>query len=228
MSTLFAEAAALHPGQGGYALAYGSHATATHGPRSDLDLLYVGGPALPIDQIARLTAEVTRLHLRHGLDLDEEVPYRIKLYATGRQTEQAAGLEGFPARPQPLATQRTDTALATDTFRLRLVFNVLTSPHVFLGGDVTVYRRHIRRAERSAALLALAFTSPRAITVEQALAALWRSPAGAQGKDFLGYLHAAHLRSVLGRGFAELAAARLAYPDGGRWQQTASSIPAGN
>ncbi|MFF1714612.1 hypothetical protein [Streptomyces sp. NPDC058268] len=228
MNPIFSQAAALHPCQDGYTLAYGSHATGTHGPRSDLDLLYVGGPTLPAKQTTRLTADVKDLHLRHSLDLDEEVPYPIKLYVTGRQAEQAANLEGFPARPRPLPTQRTTTALATDTFRLRLAFNVLTTPHVFLIGDVTTYRRHIIRAERSAALLALAFSAPQAITVDQAIAALWRSPDGAQGKDFLGYLHAPHLRSVLGRGFAELAAARLARRDGGRWQQTASSTPAGS
>ncbi|MFJ5724678.1 hypothetical protein [Streptomyces sp. NPDC093149] len=35
------------------------------------------------------------LHHRHGLDLDEEVPYAVKLYATGDQVDQAAALAGF-------------------------------------------------------------------------------------------------------------------------------------
>lgn len=142
------------------------------------------------------------------------VPYALKLYATNRQAEQGASLEGFPVRPRPIPTQCTPASLNTDTFRLRLIFNVLTTPHVFLGGDVAAYRQHTARAERSAALLALAFRAPKATTPEQAVAALWRSPGGAEGKDFLGYLHAAHLHCVLNRGFADLCATGTA-----RWER---------
>ncbi|MFB8027269.1 MULTISPECIES: nucleotidyltransferase domain-containing protein [unclassified Streptomyces] len=86
------EAADLLPDTGDYALAYGSHATDTHQPTSDLDLLYTGPH--PLDDTG-LTAAVVAPHHCNGLDLDEEVPYPVKLYATGDQVAQAAALAGF-------------------------------------------------------------------------------------------------------------------------------------
>ncbi|MFJ2095195.1 hypothetical protein ACIOEW_39025 [Streptomyces sp. NPDC087901] len=203
--TVLLEAADLLPDTGGYALAYGSHATNTRQPTSDLDLLYTGDHPLDDAGLSTLTAAVVALHHRNGLDLDEEVPYAVKLYATGDQVDQAAALAGFQASwGTPPATVRETWFLSTDAFRLRLIFNVLTSPHVFLGGNVTAYHRQVRRAERSAATLAQSLTAhgdpP---TLQRAWAALWQAPDGRTGKDYLGYLVAPHLLSVLTRGLTD-------------------------
>ncbi|MFE4800282.1 hypothetical protein ACFRFL_35970 [Streptomyces sp. NPDC056708] len=142
------EASGLLPDTGGYALAYGFHASATQQPTSDLDLLYTGRHPLDAPQLAALTDHVIALHHRHGLRLDEEVPYAVKLYAAGDQVDQAAALAGFQSCwGAPPSTVREAWFLSTDDFRLRLVFNVLTSPHVFLGGNITAYRRQVRCAE---------------------------------------------------------------------------------
>jgi len=198
------EAAALLPDTGGYALAYGSHATGTHRPASDLDLLYTGPRPLPAPRAARLTSDVVALHRRHGLLLDEEVPYAVKLYASNDQVDQAIALGGFrTCWGSPPPTIREAWFLATDAFRLRLVFNVLTSPHVFLAGDVAAYRRHVRAAERGAFRLARSLHHGRPLPVHDAWRALWRAPDGRMGKDYLGYLVAPHLLSVLARGQAD-------------------------
>ena len=203
--TILLEAAGLLPDTGGYALAYGSHATATHQPTSDLDLLYTGRHPLDTPQLAALTDHVIALHHRYGLHLDEEVPYAVKLYATAGQVDQAADLAGFQScRGAPPPTVRETWFLSTDAFRLRLIFNVLTSPHVFLGGNITAYRRQVRRAERSAAVLAQSLTTQdRPPTPGEAWAALWAAPDGRAGKDYLGYMVAPHLLSVLTRGLME-------------------------
>ncbi|MER6237661.1 nucleotidyltransferase domain-containing protein [Streptomyces clavifer] len=203
--TILLEAASLLPDTGGYALAYGSHATATHRPTSDLDLLYTGDHPLDDGDLTALTAAVVALHHRHGLDLDEEVPYPVKLYATGDQVDQAATLAGFhPSWGTPPPTVRETWFLSTDAFRLRLVFNVLTSPHVFLGGNITAYHRQVRCAERSAAALAQSLTAHDGVpTLHEAWAALWQAPDGRTGKDYLGYLVAPHLLSVLTRGLTD-------------------------
>ncbi|MGW2183126.1 hypothetical protein ACWCXX_34740 [Streptomyces sp. NPDC001732] len=203
--TLLLEAADLLPDPDGYALAYGSHATNTHQPTSDLDLLYTGRHPLDDADLAALTAAVVALHHRHGLDLDEEVPYAVKLYATSDQVDLAATLAGFQTcwgTPPP--TVREAWFLSTDTFRLRLVFNVLTSPHVFLGGNLTAYYRQVRTAERSAATLAQSLTAHDGPpTLQEAWTALWRAPDGRTGKDYLGYLVPPHLLSVLNRGLTD-------------------------
>ncbi|MFE7617556.1 hypothetical protein [Streptomyces sp. NPDC057496] len=203
--TLLLEAADLLPDPDGYALAYGSHATNTHQPTSDLDLLYTGRHPLDDAGLTALTAAVVALHHRHGLDLDEEVPYAVKLYATSDQTDRAAALAGFQTcwgTPPP--TVRKTWFLSTDTFRLRLVFNVLTSPHVFLGGNITAYHRQVRTAERSAATLAQSLTTHHGPpTLQEAWTALWQAPDGRTGKDYLGYLVPPHLLSVLNRGLTD-------------------------
>lgn len=204
--TILLEAAGLlPPDTGGYALAYGSHATGTHQPTSDLDLLYTGRHPLDDVDLRALTAAVVTLHHRHGLDLDEEVPYAVKLYATGDQVDQAAALAGFqPSWGTPPPTVRETWFLSTGHFRLRLIFNVLTTPHVFLGGNITAYQRQVRCAERSAAVLAQSLTAHDGPpTLQEAWAALWRAPDGRTGKDYLGYLVAPHLLSVLTRGLTD-------------------------
>lgn len=197
--TLLLDAAALLPAHGGYALAYGSHATGTGRPSADLDVLYTGTDQLDVAEMATLTADVVSLHHRHHLALDEEVPYAVKLYATHDQVADAAGLGGFRSTwGTPPPTIRETWYLSTDEFRLRLLFNILTTPHVFLAGDSAAYRRDARTARTSAALLARTLTAPgRPPTLQESWKALWQAPDGRTGKDCLGYLDAPHLRSVL-------------------------------
>ncbi|SEK66183.1 nucleotidyltransferase domain-containing protein [Streptacidiphilus jiangxiensis] len=209
MSAALDAAARLAVFPGGYALAYGSHATGTDRATSDLDLLYTGAAQLDGRQLDQLIGAVKELHSRHGLDLDEEVPYQAKLYATLGQAKQAAEGAGFTTVHGAPLTIRESWYLEGESFRLRLIFNALTSPHVFLAGNAAAYRRHTALADRTAARLATAIHGETAITIAEAASALLRAPDGRSGKDYLGYLHPAHLHSVLARGFADLTARGL-------------------
>jgi hypothetical protein len=193
----------------GYALAYGSHAQHTAGPDSDLDLVFIGDQPLPEAELHALITAVTALHHRHGLVLDEEVAFASKLRCTTAQVDQATALGGFAAA-EP--TQLTVTAVVAEPwwlnspeFRLRLILNALTTPHVFLGGDLTAYRRHTQDAETGVALLALALLDQGRFRIADAVAVLLEGPEGARGQDWLGYQPGPHLLSLLHRGMAALA-----------------------
>lgn len=212
----FTDAARLaHLGHtdGGYALAYGSHAQGVAGATSDLDLLFVGVAPVGADR-ARLALDglvtaVRALHHRHGLELDEEVDYEVKLHATAADVERAVALDGFvvdqAGRVVVSPVEVTDAFLNSPQFRLRLILNALTTEHVFLGGDHRAYREHVAAAERSVVLLALDLLGTPRIRVEQLVRVLLGDGLGHTGRDYLGYHRVPHLLGVTHRGLAALA-----------------------
>ncbi|MEU7279040.1 hypothetical protein AB0A69_09715 [Streptomyces sp. NPDC045431] len=211
-AALLTTAAALHPTSDGYALAYGSHATHP-GPTSDLDLLYTGNQPLAHDRLAQLIDDVKHLHAEHGLTLDEEVSYTTKLYATAQEIESAARLDGFTGVSDYATPVGNPQMLNSPAFKRRLLLNALTTPHVFLTGDVHTYRRHVAEAERGCALLALRITGSGKIRLADATSALLSSPEGLTEKRFLGYRPGPHLYAVLRRGLAALAYEHLVHLD---------------
>ena len=227
------DAAALraeYTGPTGYGLAYGSHATAATEPDSDLDLLLVTPHRLPPARVATLREAVIDLHHRHRLRLDTEVAYDIKLTTTPRQVREALTLRGFPTTPggrrrAPAVPASGSSLLGpflnSPTFKLRLVLNALSSPNVFLGGNLALYQRHQRAAETAVATLAVALLDPTArFTLDQATLVLTTGPDGAREKDYLGYTCPPALRSTLARGLQRLhQAGALATTDGLTWWQ---------
>jgi hypothetical protein len=213
------------PGPGRYGIAYGSHACGTHGPRSDLDLLQVA-PAPPVpDQARHLQDAVIRLHHDHGLDLDTEVAYEVKLIATHCDVQAALDHAPFPwpdSPEQPLAPAVPPDAayLNSATFKQRLILNALTSPNIFLGGDLATFARHRDAAEASLALLAMRIIAHRwqqddlpAFRLSDALHAVTRGPGGVGGQDFLGYHPSAALLATLNRGLHRLIGPGIAAAD---------------
>ena len=208
----------------GYALAYGSHAHDTAGTASDLDLLFVGDQTLTAPALHALVTAVKSLHHRHGLAADEEVCYKSKLYATGPDVSAATALGGFDASEQGQLTATPVVVepwwLNSRPFRLRLILNALTTPHVFLGGDLPAYRRHTQDAETAVALLALALVGRSRFGLADAVAVLLDGPDGATGEDWLGYRPGPHLASLLHRGMAALAEHGIVrFPDGTHLEQ---------
>jgi predicted nucleotidyltransferase len=220
---------ARHVGDAGYGIAYGSHADGRRTPSSDLDLLLVSEQPLPPTPLDALIEDVVRLHRQHGLDLDEEVAYSSKLHATTAQVEQAVMLDGF-SWERDVDLVKVDTVVAepwfldSHAFKLRLILNALTVPHVFLGGDVALYRDHVQQAQRALTLLALTLLEdPAAFTPAEVQQALIRDQnSGAQGEDFLGYDEGPHrtpaLFSLVQRGLSTLCkeSVLVSHPDGQR------------
>ncbi|MET9428510.1 hypothetical protein [Streptomyces sp. NPDC003036] len=209
---LLTAAAALHPTSAGYALVYGSHAIHPR-PTSDLDLLYTGNRPLAPDRLAQLIYDVKHLHAEHDLTLDEEVSYTTKLYATSAEIESAARLDGFIGVSGYATPVGDPQMLNSPAFKRRLLLNALTTPHLFLTGDVHTYRRHVAKAERGCALLALRIAGAGKIRLADATGALLASPEGLTEKRFLGYRPGPHLYAVLRRGLADLAHEHLVHLD---------------
>lgn len=194
-------------GETGYALVYGSHATGSAGD-SDLDLLFVG-PPLPASDVDHLVNAVVALHHEHRLRLDTEVAYEMKLHATPVEVRAALSLRGFvldvagnvdvpPVIVAPWFLNST-------AFKLRLILNALTTPHMFLGGAIDLYRRHCAGADRAVALVALSLLdSSVAVTMADAVAALVTAADGSTGEDFLGYDQGPAVYSTVHRGLAHL------------------------
>lgn len=196
-------------GATGYGLAYGSHSAGTASATSDLDLVLISPQPLPSEQVTALVDAIQRLHHEHGLDLDDEVDYTVKVHATVADVADAVVLRCFPHDEQGRLTVPAVVVepwfLNSDTFRLRLLLNALTSPHTFLGGGVELYEQHRRDAERAVALLALILHHGMVMTVPEAQQHLAQHADGAHGEDFLGYQAGPHLDAVLRRGMAMLA-----------------------
>ena len=208
-----------------FAVAYGSHARVTP-TDSDLDLLFVGDSPLSDEQMAWLTAEVRFLHHRHGLRLDEEVAYEAKLYATrdeftaamnfgGYDVDAAGGLTVPPVLVDP-------AYLNSAAFKSRLLANALTSPHVFLGGDIGRYRKYQARSACTVALVALSLLDDLdTLVVPDAVAALISDSSGVTGEDYLGYTEADRplLYGLLQAAFAHLTSHHVLQPlDGASFQ----------
>jgi arginyl-tRNA synthetase len=199
---LMADAATLHPRDlGGYTLAYGSHAAGTAHRASDLDLLFVSQHSVLGDRMSALIGAVKGLHQRHRLVLDEEVSFEVKLNATCEDIRAALALGPFmeTGRCMVPRLQATPEFLNSRQFKLRLTFNALTSPHVFLDGDLDLYRCHQVQADRAFALLALGLGA-----APWAMRPLFVGPGGERGKDYLGYSDRSDLAARLNRGIVEL------------------------
>lgn len=205
-------------GPHGYGLAYGSHPAGTASATSDLDLVFLGPDPLPTDQSGELVDAVRRLHHEHEFDLDDEVDYQVKLYATFDDVDDATSLRCFPHDGHGKLTVPPVIVapwfLNSDTFRLRLLLNALTSPHTFLGGDIDRYASHRRDAERAVALLAMTLhdDSNTIIDVPTAAQLLTQHADGTRGEDFLGYQPGPHLDTIAHRGLTQLANQGLVAP----------------
>lgn len=202
-----------------YGLVYGSHATAGGPADSDLDLLFAVDHELGPARVAELERAVLELHHRHGLRVDTEVAYAVKLTATAAEIRRSLALAGFagqkPGQLPPPGLLAEPGYLNSEPFKLRLVLNALTSPNVFLGGDVAAFEQHRRAAARAVARLAMRLLPDGRITLTAAVGVLMTGPGGARHKDHLGYADVALLTSVLVQGLHQLRTAGVLTTDDG-------------
>jgi hypothetical protein len=215
-------------GRHGYAIVYGSHARGTARSRSDLDVLAVGPDPIDTAGHDRLISGVKRLHHRHGLDLDEEVSYAVKLYATFSDVAAAVGFTGFAVSPAGElaipAVVASPEFLNSTPFKLRLIVNALTSPNVFLDGNPDRFAEDTVRACRALVLLALSILADHdVVTVPQAVDVLVTDPRnGSTGQDYLGYtaIDAPTVYGLVRLGFAHFICKDALRPiDGARFAQ---------
>ncbi|WP_055599693.1 hypothetical protein [Streptomyces aureus] len=102
-----------------------------------------------------------QLQSDHGLMLDEEVSFTSKLYATTHEIEHAAHLGGFDGAMDYATPVGNPETLNSPRFKLRLLLNALTTPHILLTGDQPHLPPPRRRRRTRAALLALRISGAR-------------------------------------------------------------------
>lgn len=178
-------------------LVYGSCALALEQDGSDVDVLFV----VKDDGVkgvmgAEAVRETVLLHDRHGLPVDAEVPFENKLVATKEDCKRSTNLEGFPSLAgarfgllnlDPL--QKDPTFLGSRTMRLRLILNILTTPHIFVAGAASYYQQLVADGKAALARLSLCIAGAGEHTVESLVSLLLRGPNAPfpEGEFYLGY-----------------------------------------
>lgn len=173
-----------------FACNYGSYATDSFHPSSDIDIFFAAEEVTPED-ITAVTSFMIQYHLENGLARDEEVPYENKLMVSYNDVNQAANLAGLDQNGMQIVVPKVikdASFLSSLKVRFRLLFNALTSPHQFIGRDYQAYSIFKDVAERNLFKLAKALSNGTVdLNLGNLIEALLQSPNGEEGELFLGY-----------------------------------------
>jgi predicted nucleotidyltransferase len=168
---------------------YGSMASGHQNARSDIDLMAFAKHQSMRDFIF-LFDNLVLLHRHMNLTLDAEVPYRNKLLVSYRDVDAAVRLTCFPRRDGHRSVppiRKSKRFLASRAMRLRLILNVLTSPHELIAGSRASYDTYRERAEQAICKLALDLAYPKSVPPASHLDKLLYGECGQEGELHLGY-----------------------------------------
>jgi predicted nucleotidyltransferase len=185
---------------------YGSYASGHYRESSDIDL-FVALKYHDRREFELLRDFVQDLHLRHGLPLDDEVPYENKLVASYDDIRDAIGLKAFTQdgeRYSVAPIEKRPEFLASREVRLRLILNALTTPHLCLSGNNQLYSEFRISAESALMTLAKGLLIEEDMSPEQILNVLLKGENGERGELYLGYKEErtetiAYLRDLVAR-----------------------------
>lgn len=119
-------------------IVYGSGAYEGKDLSSDLDVMVFLNNDLNIQRMRDFSITMQRLHVDHGLRIDEEVPYENKLVITSADLSASLRGEGFKwngGRMIVPQVVKSSTFLSSPSIRYRLIVNILTSPTFGLFGE---------------------------------------------------------------------------------------------
>jgi len=182
---------------------YGSYAIGTNSQKSDVDL-FISSPNVDQSKFKLIKKFIIDYHLKNKLLLDDEVPYENKLFVDYKDVTDAVELKGFVIKNSLISVpevQKNKEFLSSRPIRLRLIFNALTTPHIFFGKDEKTYHKNRRRAEINLRFLSTHLsTSP---TTSDPINVLLDGQNGTEGEMFLGYKKypkvLKHLSSILNK-----------------------------
>ena len=125
---------------------YGSFGRHQQTSSSDLDVLFVGEKSL--GAMESLTSALIEFSRRHGLPLDEEVPYANKLLADWDELTAASSCEMFIGQPRLTPVRRADREYLASTYMRRRLFvtGVLAQRTLAWSEDAQLLGRLRRRA----------------------------------------------------------------------------------
>lgn len=168
---------------------YGSHVSGHNTETSDIDMFVAMG-SFDEKDFLRVRDFLVDLHLRYGLNLDDEVPYENKLVVSYDDVQQAIALDSFiksGERYQVPLVKKNKGFLASLEIRWRLILNALTSPHECVYGNKELYTTFKTSAEKSIVRLARGLVKSEESTQEELLAVLVSGAKGEEGEMYLGY-----------------------------------------
>lgn len=167
---------------------YGSYANNNANFDSDLDL-FIAIESKNQEFFDNLKNFIITLHKNNNLQLDNEVPYENKLLVSYEEARSAVNLQGLKVEKDHIIVpkiEKNSSFLASSEVKKRLIFNALTSPHIFLGNDKESYDLLKKTAETNLGLLAFELSGYQKET-EKLIEVLLVSKDGNEGEMYLGY-----------------------------------------
>lgn len=172
-----------------FACIYGSYANGKKNKDSDIDILVATNSYTDKD-VKDIKEFIINLHLTNGLKVDNEVPFENKLLVTYADLEAAINLEAFPlidGKYTVPGVVKSKEFLESRDVKLRLAFNCLTSPHIFLGTDVKKYNKLKGIAEDNLVQFAINQQNSTNYIVDDLLKSLLYGNKNEAGEMYLGY-----------------------------------------
>ncbi len=170
---------------------YGSFATDNNTQKSDLDLFFIDDTTDSDENFESLLCLVLDIHSRHGLKIDNEVPYKNKLIVNSLDLRKSLRSEGFNISNDDLyipEIEKSHTFLNSYKVRLRLIFNAFTTPHIILNClDESLSEMRSSFEIKLVLILLALHSSQEKITFSSLLHKALYSEAGASEDMYLGY-----------------------------------------
>ncbi len=141
-----------------------------------------------IETISNLTIE---FHIDHNLKLDNEVPFSIKTIYSFEDIETVINTPPFKIVDNKYllnGIKKTSDYLSSKEIKLRLLFNILTTPTKVIQGDSNKFNKLKNRAFDKLLLIELSYLNNSFTTIDTLINALNKNYFGNEiGKDYLGY-----------------------------------------
>lgn len=173
-----------------FSCVYGSYINGDYDHNSDIDL-FVAVKSPSKKDFIFIKKLIVDIHKKYKLSLDAEVPYENKLIISYLGVNEAVYLGGFDINKNGFLKIpkiiKTKEFLSSIQIKHRLIFNALTSPHIFLCGDRKKYLFYKNIAEKNIFLLSLLLNNNKSFVLNDILDKLFESKDGYSGEMYLGY-----------------------------------------
>lgn len=172
-----------------FSLVYGSFASKTNTPQSDLDVI-LGLPKEEKKVFLMVRDLLIDLHKKYNLCLDNEIPYEKKLLVPYKDFFEAAQLSGFEYKNQKIHIPeviKSEAFLSGNQMRNRLLFNILTVPTIPIWNDMETLTLLIQQAEFFLVLLWLHLLGKEEVKVDDFILSLLYWKNNSKGEFYLGY-----------------------------------------
>jgi len=168
---------------------YGSYMSGHHTEKSDMDM-FIAIETRDEEDFKKVRDFLVDLHIRYGLNLDDEVPYENKILVSYTDIQRAIALDSFIKNGEryrvPLV-KKDKGFLSSLEIRWRLILNALTSPHECIYGNKELYTMFKNGAEESIVRLARGIIRNSRPTPRELLRVLMFGANGEEGEMYLGY-----------------------------------------